>query len=149
LPLPLQPLNYANGDYLAPFNTLNRNGFIVDAAWQPKDSAKTRPGFVHVPMLTSEQAGASFDLEFTGTAVGIAAVSGPDAGIIRYSIDGRNETLLDTYNRYSKSLHLPQYFLLADGLDRRKHFLRVTILDNHNKESKGTALRITNFLVNQ
>jgi sialidase-1 len=100
-------------------------------------------------MLTGNTPGASFDLSFRGRSVGIAVVAGPDAGIIKFSIDGHGERQLDTFNRYSKSLHLPQYFLLGDDLKKGHHVLQVKIADNHNEQSKGTALRIAYFLVNQ
>jgi len=146
---PWQRLNYANADYVSVSNAINKKDFVLNSSWQPNDSAKTRPGFVNVPMLIGDKPNASFDLEFKGTSVGIAVVSGPDAGKISYSIDGKNGAELDTYNHYSKSLHLPQYFLLADDLKNEKHLLHVKIIEEHNQESKGTALRIVYFLVNK
>lgn len=149
LPVPLQKLNYTNADYVPVSSSVNKKDFVLNASWQPDDGVKTRPGFVNVPMLIGDKPNASFDLEFKGSSVGIAVVSGPDAGKISYSIDGKNGTELDTYNHYSKSLHLPQYFLLADGLKNQRHSLHIKILKEHNKESKGTALRIVYFLVNK
>ena len=149
LPAPLQKLNYTNADYVAVRNAINKRKFVLNPSWQPTDNVKTRPGFVNVPMLTGEEPDASFDLEFKGTSIGIAVVSGPDAGKISYSVDGKNEMELDSYNHYSKSLHLPQYFLLADDLKNTKHLLHIKILKEHNNESKGTALRIVYFLVNK
>jgi sialidase-1 len=100
-------------------------------------------------MLTGDRPGASFDLPFQGCSVGIAVVAGPDAGMIKYSIDGKEEKELDVFNRYSRSLHLPQYFLLGDDLKKGHHTLHVKISGEHNEQSKGTALRIAYFLVNQ
>jgi sialidase-1 len=149
MPAPLQKLNYADADYVSVDKAIDKKDFEVNPSWHPDDGARTREGFVDVPMLVGEKAGASFDFHFKGTTVGVAVVSGPDAGIIHYSVDGKNEKELDTYNHYSKSLHLPQYFLLADGLKNQKHLLHVKILEQHNKESKGMALRIVYFLVNK
>jgi sialidase-1 len=149
MPAPLQKSNYAEAGYVSVANASNEKDFVFDPSWHPKDDAKTREGFVDVPMLVGERADASFDLRFKGTSVGIAVVSGPDAGTISYSIDGRDEKELDTYNHYSRALHLPQYFLLADGLKNKKHTLHIKISEEHNKESKGTALRIVHFLVNK
>jgi sialidase-1 len=149
LPVAMQRLTYTNAAYVEVDKAGNKKGFVIDPSWKPSDSAKTRTGFVEVPMLTGNTPGASFDLSFRGRSVGIAVVAGPDAGIIKFSIDGHGERQLDTFNRYSKSLHLPQYFLLGDDLKKGHHVLQVKIADNHNEQSKGTALRIAYFLVNQ
>jgi sialidase-1 len=149
LPRALQKLPYTNAAYVEVNRAIKKKGFDVDPSWKPTDSAKTRAGFVEMPMLTGDKPGASFDLPFQGRSVGIAVVAGPDAGIIKYSIDGKEEKELDTFNRYSKALHLPQYFLLGDELKNGRHMLHVQIADKHNEQSKGTALRIAYFLVNQ
>ncbi len=149
MPLPMQSLQYGRGDYLSFDAALHRQGFSIDPEWKPADSAKTREGFVHVPMLTGETIGASFDLSFTGTAVGLAVVAGPDAGTIGYSIDGEPGQTLDLYNRYSASLHLPQYVLLADELSDSKHSIHIKILKEKNTRSKGHAVRIVHLLVNK
>jgi sialidase-1 len=149
LPPPLQKFNYDDAKYIAIDNAGNKKDFIVDPSWNPADSARTRSGFVNVPMLVGEKARAGFDLVFNGTAVGIATVAGPDAGKINYTIDGKEEKLIDLYSRYSASLHLPQYILLGDELKKGKHVLRVKIADEHNERSKGNAVRIVYFLVNK
>jgi len=149
LPPAMQKLNYAHANYADINGAKHKKGFVLDPLWQPRDSAKTRRGFVNRPMLVGEEPGASFDLEFKGVSAGIAVVSGPDAAKISYSLDGNNEVQLDTYNRYSKSLHLPQYFLLAEDLPYKKHSLHIKILQERNNESRGTALRVVYFLVNK
>lgn len=149
LPGPAQKFIYAKAAYVAVTTAINKNGFVIDPSWKPSDSAKTRAGFANVPVLTGDRPGASFDFPFSGRSVGIAVVAGPDAGKIRYHIDGKDEIELDLYNRYSKSLHLPQYFLLGDDLKNGKHVLHVKIAEGANEQSKGTALRVVYFLVNQ
>ena len=149
LPASLQRYTYGNADYVDVQKVTHKSNFILDPYWRPADSAKTRTGFVDVPMLTSTIPGASFDFSFNGCSVGMAVVAGPDAGKVKYSIDGKKEKELDTFNRYSKSLHLPQYFLLEDDLKKGKHTLHVKIADGSNEQSIGTALRIVYFLVNQ
>lgn len=149
LPSPLQKDNYSNGKYVAITKATNKKYFEVIDSWKPTDGVNTRPGFVNVPMLISDKAGASFDFVFKGTAVGIAIVSGPDAGMINYSIDGGKEQLLDTYTQWSKSLYLPWYLLLGNDLKKGKHIVHIRISNQHNAQSKGTALRIVHFLVNE
>jgi sialidase-1 len=149
LPLPLDEFNYDNGEYLNVTDAKRLNGFVVDPAWTPDDSAKTRPRFVGVPMLVGDSPGDSFEFSFAGDAVGLALVSGPDAGVIRYSIDGGVEQEKDLFTQWSRSLHLPWYVVLGDGLKNGKHKLRVTLLNAHNAGRTRSACRIVHLLVNR
>jgi len=148
LPKPADELNYEHGRYLDISKAVIKQGFAADPSWQPADGIPTRPGFVQVPMLEADNAAASLELSFTGSEIGIAIVSGPDAGIINYSIDGKDYPPLDLYTRWSKGLHLPWYLILDDGLAPGKHLLKLQVSDQHNQQSKGTACRIVYFLQN-
>jgi sialidase-1 len=114
-----------------------------------KTKFPTREGFVNVPMLTAEAAGSSLDFEFKGRGVGIAIISGPDAGKITYTIDGKKPQTLDTYTPWSNQLHLPWYLMLADELSAGKHKLHLTISPDKNEKSEGNALRVVHLLVNE
>ncbi|SDC03210.1 SGNH/GDSL hydrolase family protein [Niabella drilacis] len=149
IPRPLDPLNYAGGRYIPVKNAAIEKGFVWSASWTPADNAGTRPGFVKVPVLEGVTPGAAVTLSFRGTAVGIAVVSGPDAGVIRYSVDNGPEQSLDLYTQWSSGLHLPWYLLLGDGLKEGKHQLKISIADQHNQRSRGNAARIVYFLVNE
>jgi hypothetical protein len=148
LPQPDDPFNYENGDYLDIDKAKINDKFKLEGNWQPADSVGTRPGFVHVPMLVAEKPGASLELPFNGRAIGIGVVAGPDAGIINYTIDGKNYPVLNLYTKWSKSLHLPWYLMLGDGLTPGKHVLKLQLSDQHAPRAKGTACRIEYFLVN-
>jgi sialidase-1 len=87
-------------------------------------------------------------LPFNGTAVGIAVVSGPDAGIIGYSIDDQPSRQLNLYTQWSNWLHLPWYLLLGSGLTAGPHVLHIKISEASDPRSKGHACRIVHFLVN-
>jgi sialidase-1 len=149
LPAPLEKFNYAKGKYLDIQKAVRKQNFGIDSSWQPKDNAGTRPGFVKVPVLAGEQAGASFALSFRGRAIGIAVVAGPDAGIINYRIDGKAAKSIDLFTQWSGSLHLPWYLVLGDELSAGKHELELTVAADHNPASKGNACRIVYFLVNE
>lgn len=149
IPPPLDPLNYAGGRYIPVKDAAVEKGFVWSDSWVPADKAGTRPGFVNVPVLEGVTPGAAATLSFRGTAVGIAVVSGPDAGMIRYSIDNGPEQRLDLYTQWSSGLHLPWYLLLGDGLKKGKHQLKISIADQHNPASKGDAVRIVYFLTNE
>ena len=78
---------YEAGMLLSPDNIEKVNGFKVDPHWQNTVGGGTRPGFVNVPMLVSENPGDSFELSFIGSAVGLFVIAGPDAGSIEYRIN--------------------------------------------------------------
>jgi sialidase-1 len=96
----------------------------------------------------AEKPGAELEFPFKGNAVGIAVVSGPDAGIIEYNIDGGAFKKIDLYTQWSSWLHLPWYLLLGSGLNGLPHKLHLRISGDRNPKSKGTSCRIVHFLVN-
>jgi sialidase-1 len=144
----LDPYSYAKGRYLPVSSASALSGFRQVARWTPDPPAPTRAGFVEVPMLVGEQPYASFELRFEGRAIGLAVVSGPDAGSIVYQIDGGPERTLDLFTQWSPQLHLPWYLMLADELKPGKHRLRVRIAPQAHPKSSGQACRIVYFLVN-
>ncbi|MCF3111832.1 SGNH/GDSL hydrolase family protein [Niabella sp. CC-SYL272] len=148
IPPAMDPLHYAGGKYAPVKDASVKTGFVLHPDWQPADGVGTRPGFVKVPVLEGATAGASTRFSFRGSSVGIAVVSGPDAGMIRYSIDGGPEQTADLYTQWSKGLHLPWYLLLRDGLKKGRHHLDITVADQQHPQSKGHAVRIVYFLVN-
>jgi sialidase-1 len=95
------------------------------------------------------EANASLDFEFKGRGIGIAIISGPDAGKITYTIDGKKPQTLDLFTPWSTQLHLPWYLMLADELSSGKHKVHMTIASDKNEKSIGNACRIVHFLVNE
>lgn len=149
LPEPLDAFSYSKAHYMALEEVVPTKGFKIDPVWEPYPALATRPGFVKVPMLVGEVIGDSFEMTFEGRAIGIAVVSGPDAGILSYRIDGKKTQTLDLFTRWSKQLHLPWYLMLSDTLKPGKHTVKVTIADKNNPASDGYACRIVYFLVNE
>ncbi len=149
LPAPADRFSYSNGSYVSVEKAGRLKDFKVDPRWEPTDGKNTREGYVRVPVLEGTTPGASFELRFEGTAVGIAVAAGPDAGTISYTIDGKKYDELDLFTRWSRGLHLPRYVILADQLKKGKHRLVITISENRNNDSAGNACRIVHFLVNQ
>ena len=148
LPAPLDKASFGNGRYVGVDNAHHDTAWMLDKDWTPSDSAATRSGFVHVPVLEASTPGAQLTLPFRGTAIGIAVVSGPDAGVIDYSVDDRPFRQLDLYTRWSEWLHLPWYLLLGSGLTDGPHTLHIRISGTGNPHGKGHACRIVHFLVN-
>jgi len=148
LPKPLDKANFENGSYYNIKNAVHDSAWVYTNNWTPGDGLGTREGFVNIPVLSSGTPGAELSLPFTGTAVGIAIVSGADAGIISYTIDDGAPKTVDLYTQWSSMLHLPWYLLLGSDLPAGKHVLKITISDQKNQASKGNTCRIVNFLVN-
>ena len=149
LPAPLDKFSYGKASYRSIEEAKPLEGFVINPNWTPDPPKNTRPGFVNVPMLIGEQPGDSFEFAFSGKAVGIALISGPDAGTISYQIDGKTTRTLDLFTQWSASLHLPWYLVLDDELKPGRHTLKLTIADTKNPASVGNACRIVHLLVNE
>lgn len=149
LPKPIDKARYENGSYYNITNAKLDKGWVIDTKWNPKDGLSTRPGFVDVPMLISTEPGSELTLPLKGTAVGIAVVAGPDAGIISYSIDNGAYKELDLLTQYYSWIHLGVYYMLGDNLGNGNHTLKIKISNSKNNVSKGHACRIVNFFVNK
>jgi len=149
VPLAIDKAAYGNGKLMDIDQAKYKTGWTIDSNWKPMDkSDRTRQGFVNVPLLVSDTPGAKLEFSFKGTAVGINNVSGKDAGVIRYRIDGKNWEQQDLFTRHSDYVHLPRYFVLASGLEKGNHKLEIELLNTKNDKSIGTACRIKNFMIN-
>ncbi|TBO42943.1 SGNH/GDSL hydrolase family protein [Pedobacter kyonggii] len=148
LPKIIDKFAYTKGQYLSINSAENLNTFSINKNWKPTDGLEGRPDFVNIPVLESNTRNSTFDLLFKGNTVGIAILSGPDAGALHYRIDDGEEKMIDLYTQWSSSLHLPWYLLLGDQLANGPHKLSVRISDQHNSKSTGYACRIAYFLVN-
>jgi lysophospholipase L1-like esterase len=161
-PLPMDKGNYSNGHYLdihkAYFNVITGSvsaeantslfKFKITEDWFPADKASTREGFVHVPVLETTEAGSVVTIDFSGKMIGIGVLSGPDAGIIDYTVDDKPYGPINLYTAWSDGLHLPFYFVLADDLKPGHHTLQIKVNSRSSNKLNGTAVRIINFLEN-
>ena len=139
---PLDSLCYERGRLLPPGSVTRMKGFRLVEDWVPTDGAGTRKQYVHIPTLVCEEGG-SLTLEFDGTAVGLYCTCGPNAGVLSYSIDGKEYAPLDTFTPWSKGLHIPWVWMLADDLPQGHHILKLKVLPGTRQ---GCYIR--NFVVN-
>jgi sialidase-1 len=149
MPRPVDTRCYDAGHLVSPDAATARQDFTLEPRWHPGDGRGTRPGFVDVPALVGATPGASFEYRFTGTAVGLFVASGPDAGRLDYTVDGRAYPTQETFTPWSSGLHLPWALVLADGLRPGDHVLRVRLAADHHAKSTGTALRVIHFMENR
>lgn len=148
LPEPLDRNSYFRGRLVSPEGAKVDNGWTLVSAWRPADKRGTRAGFVDVPALVAEQPGATLRLRFQGTGVGVFVASGPDAGVVEYSVDGRPRGNRDLFTEWSDRLHLPWAQVLVADLPPGGHELLLRVSPRANPASKGHAVRIIHFLVN-
>lgn len=146
---PLNPFSFTNASYYSINNARLQKGWQLVDSWKPADGVKGRDGFINVPVLEATTPGATLTLPFKGRAVGVNINSGPDAGILEYSIDGKPFQKLDPFTQWSNGLHLPWFLMLAADLPAKSHVLKIRVSEDKNVGSKGNALRIVNFLVNE
>jgi len=145
---PLDRFSYYRGRYVSIDDAELVEGFIHDATWNPKDGAGVRKNFIDVPVLKADKPGAVLRLKFKGTAIGLFVTSGPDVGIIEYSIDNSSFRQIDQFTRWSSNLHLPWAYVLDAELKLGVHELTLRTTDRRNPNSHGYACRIVHFLVN-
>ncbi len=144
----LDPYSYINGHF-DPIGTAKlKSGWKLVPRWEPTDKVSTREGFVDVPVLEATQPGATLKLKFRGTAIGLFITSGPDAGVLEYSIDGTEFKKVDQFTPWSEQLHLPWLLMLTDSLKNSKHILTLRVSATSNPRSIGNACRIHQFAVN-
>lgn len=144
----LDKYSYVNGHFEPLEHARLKSGFKFVKNWKPADKSSTRPGFVNVPLLESSQPGATLELKFKGKAIGLFITSGPDAGLVEYSVDGSGFKTADQFTQWSRQLHLPWLLMLEDELQDGKHLLILRISKNKNPLSSGYACRIHQFVVN-
>lgn len=148
IPQLIDKFSYINGRYENIHNVkISSSGWTINENWTAGDNAGTRKNYVNVPVLLSETPGSEIVYKFRGKAVGICITSGPDAGMIEYSIDNKPFKQTDLYTQWSGKLHLPWYIMLDDELKSTTHTLRIRISGEKNNQSKGYACRILHFLV--
>lgn len=140
---PLEACNYENGHFQSIETAVKLKGFSIDPSWEPVKASGLRPGFHAVPMLTSDKGGSSFEVSFTGRAIGLCMVAGPDAAVMEYRIDRGEWKTLDPYTEWSGGLYIPWVYMLDDTLEDGPHTLKLRTA----KGERG-GCHIRNFAIN-
>ena len=154
LPAPLDVASYFHGRLVSPSDLFETkkltlvSGWRMDANWKPDGKVGTRPGFVDVPALIAEAPDATAKLAFEGIGIGIFITSGPDTGNIEYRIDLGDWQKQELFTQWSPGLHLPWAKMLASELPNGAHELELRVSQTADARSKGNAIRIIHFLIN-
>ena len=146
---PIDCKSLVNGNFLPPSAAeYDENWTLGIPDWESLPGVK-RDRFTGVPTLFSTTPGAELTLSFSGTCIGFYLTAGPDAGCIRYSIDGSPFKKADLLHPFSLGLHYPYTKMLAEDLAPGMHTLILQISKSRNPKSCGNAVRIMNFAVNE
>ncbi|EDM28804.1 putative O-antigen related protein [Lentisphaera araneosa HTCC2155] len=147
----LDPKSYSRGRFL------DVSAVAMDETWQvsvprwkeDKIAGLVRPRFQQSPLIHSSTVGGKLKVSFSGTAIGAYVLSGPDAALIRCSIDGKLPVEIDPLHRHS-GFHYPQTIMFFDDLKDGEHVMELEILDNRSgrRRKGGTAFRALHFTAN-
>jgi lysophospholipase L1-like esterase len=145
---PLDEANFGAGRFLDIKEAKVSEDWQVHVpAWAHLPGSK-RDRFTKLPILETAKPGASLKIDFTGTAIGAYVLAGPDAGLVEAGIDGGPFRKVDLWHEFSAGLHYPRTVMFADTLAPGKHTLALKISADKNERSKGTAMRVMHFVVN-
>jgi len=149
-PLPPRLLNdkaFTRGRLASARDSAGGDWTYSEPDWAELPGGK-RARFLSRPLLHSSTPGATTSLDWTGTAVGVFVLAGPDAGQLDYRIDDGPWQTRELYHRFSRGLHYPRTVVLASGLPDQEHRLEIRVGQDNHTSSKGHAIRILDFAVN-
>jgi lysophospholipase L1-like esterase len=145
VPEALDPLNYVHGRFIA----LDKAAALKDWRRIPDWTAEKTCNYSGpVDVLAAEAPGASFELPFEGSLVGMYGIAGMDAGVLECSVDDGPAARVDLFDHYCAQFHRPVCRILAEGLAPGPHVLHLRMADDANPKSQGHAARILKFVAN-
>jgi hypothetical protein len=145
---PLDTFSYFNGKILNPHEAKVKKGWVYESPWIPKEKGMVREKNKNTGILEALTPGAKLTFKFSGTAIGIYCLAGPNAGILEYSVDGANFKSIDLYTKWSSKLYIPWLYVLESQLIDKKHKITLRMSAEKNPKSKGNACQIYYFAVN-
>jgi lysophospholipase L1-like esterase len=145
LPEPIEPSCFSRGRFLSPDQIELGEGWQRSQPQWSELPGSFRKRFAGRDLTWSDKPGASLELSFSGTAIGLYVLAGPDAGAVEFSIDDGPWQRKDLYHRYSKGLHYPRTVVLDSGLPGGEHRVRLRVADESHEQSAGTAVRVLQF----
>ncbi len=144
----LDKWNYGDGIFVGPEKAQADAGWTLGTPDWKSLKGECRERFARESLLYSTQPGAEAKLVFSGTAVGLYVLAGPDAGIVAWSVDGAPVQTSNLYHEYSAGLHYPRTCMLATELTPGRHELTLRVAEQQDARSAGHAVRILQFPVN-
>lgn len=144
----ISSFSFIDGKFVSPEMAEFDEGWTLGIPdWDSLEGIK-RERFTDVRTLFSEKPGSVLKFRFQGSCIGFYLTAGPDAGSLRFSIDGAPFKTVKLYHPFSAGLHYPYTLVLADELPSGEHELILEVAKSHHRKSKGYAVRLMNFAVN-
>ncbi len=141
---PLSPYNYERGRFLSPQKINLTKGWKYSEPDWPNLKGRKRTRYLDAPLLHTDVKDKPIHFKFEGRAIGAFVLAGPDAGIIKFQIDGKIDGEVNLHHSFSRNLHYPRTVMFAHDLQPGTH--SITILSKPS--SHGNAVRIMEFCIN-
>jgi len=125
-----------------------KSGWKLEKNWQGSGKGSVRKHDRGLDYLEALEPGAELSVTFTGTAIGLPMVAGPDVGIIEWQVEGGEWKSLDQFTKWSRNLHIPWIYMLEKKLPAGEHTLTLRTTDRKNQNSIGYACRFSAFAIN-
>jgi lysophospholipase L1-like esterase len=149
LPELIDPDSYVNGRFVSVKAAKLKDGWRIGKVGRDLlPTGSIRQQFESYDLLRGDRPGAPLKLKFNGRAVGAFILAGPDAGIVKVRVDGRDAGHHDLFHHHSGKLNYPRSVMFATGLTPGEHELELTISEKRNGSSSGTSASILFFEVN-
>ena len=148
MPAPIDGNSYDGGRFLAPGDAKIGRGWSVETPDWSTLKGECRGRFKAEKLICATEPGATLTLPFSGRAIGIYLLAGPDAGMVEASVDHGPARRFDLYHPYSGGLHYPYTRVFDADLAPGAHVLTLTLTGDRNPKSLGTAARILKFCEN-
>jgi len=145
---PLENFSYFNGNLIDSRKAKIKKGWKYESPWTPKEEGKVRDKFKNIGIMEAHEPGAELTFKFIGTAIGIYCLTGPNSGILEYSVDGKKFKSLDLFTNWSNNIYIPWVYMFENQLTDSKHKITLKMTIKKNTNSKGTDCQIYFFAVN-
>jgi len=149
LPALIDKDSYVNGRFVSVKEAKLKGGWRIGKVGRellPVGSIRSQ--YESYDLLRGDAPGSSLRLKFSGRAIGAFILAGPDAGVVKAKVDGRDAGTRDLFHHHSAKLNYPRSVMFATGLRPGDHELELTIAETRNKKSVGTSVSILFFEVN-
>lgn len=113
-------------------------------------------GFVHEHIamcgrygsyVSSHTPGDWLEFSFRGSRIGLFYTIAGDSGDLEWSLDGGKWQHLSCWDNYALHFDRGSACMLSQGLNAGEHILRIRVKGTRAEESKGSFIRISDFLV--
>jgi hypothetical protein len=105
---------------------------------------RKRTRYLDAPLLHTDVKDKPIHFKFEGRAIGAFVLAGPDAGIIKFQIDGKIDGEVNLHHSFSNNLHYPRTVMFAHDLQPGTHSIAIL----SKPSSHGNAVRIMEFCIN-